>query len=504
MSEQSSEQPSNVERAVAFFKQPVWQRLLETLYHKYIAQGRVGGQVTLLACTADEQREIVRFLGKRVPTGAAITVRLSEFQDALNASGFNCSLPELLATRFPERPQRTRPEQREQHVQAQQRFYTALSELSETLAPDSRAAQWLQHGPHGKEALFQRYKNRATEQQKNLLHIVSTIAQGLNRLPIPPHYERLSLFAQRISGDPHFLDTNTSSGRLFLQALSDTSLHTEDTDDAANEDPDTEPQDKEVQDKETANPQASSPTAEQDQQRLYRYYEAGLLIDTISSTVAVYNLAAAYDHTDQLDPLIHHAGQRILILPLRQLLAWERISATTQDIYLFENPQVFERIVDALNAINTPKALNTLQGHPASASHPLSTLICTAGWPSVATMRLLTLLTESQPTLTLHYSGDFDIQGLRIAAYLCAHYQQCSPWHFDPASYHVALHSETAQLDPKELATLSSSTSLSNRASLPTAFTPLIQTISTTKRKAYQEGITELLLHDIIAKTAAR
>lgn len=484
MSEQSSEQPSNVERAVAFFKQPVWQRLLETLYHKYIAQGRVGGQVTLLACTADEQREIVRFLGKRVPTGADVTVRLSDFQDALNSSGFNCSLPELLATRFPERPQRTRPEQREQHIQAQQRFYTALSELSETLAPDSRAAQWLQQGPHGKEMLFQRNKNRATEQQNNLLHIVSTIAHGLNQLPIPPHYERLSLFAQRISGDPHFLDTNTSSGRLFLQALSDTSQH---TDDAGNEDPDTE-----VPDKEAANPQASSPTAEQDQQRLYRYYEAGLLIDTISSTVAVYNLAAAYDHTDQLDPLVHHAGQRILILPLRQLLAWERLSATTQDIYLFENPQVFERIVDAL------------QDHHENDSHPLPTLICTAGWPSVATMRLLTLLTESQPTVTLHYSGDFDIQGLRIAAYLCAHYQQCSPWHFDPDSYHVALHSETAQLDPKELATLPTLSSPSNRASLPTAFTPLIQTISTTKRKAYQEGITELLLQDIIAKIAAR
>lgn len=496
MSEQSSEQPSNVERAVAFFKQPVWQRLLEALYHKYIAQGRVGGQVTLSACTADEQREIVRFLGKRVPTGAEITVRLSDFQLALNASGFNCSLPELLATRFPERPQRTRPEQREQHVQTQQHFYTALSELSETLTPDSRAAQWLQQGPHGKEALFQRNKNRSTKQQSNLLHIVSTIAYGLNQLPRPPHYERLSLFAQRISGDPHFLDANTTSGRLFLQALSDTSLQTDDT---SNEGPDNE-----AQDKEAANPQTSSPTPEQDQQKLYRYYEAGLLIDTISSTVAACNLAAAYDHTDQLDPLVHHAGQRILILPLRQLLAWKRLNATTQDVYLFENPQVFERIVDALNATNTPNALNQLQDHHANNSYPLPTLICTAGWPSVATMRLLTLLTESQPTMALHYSGDFDIQGLRIAAYLCAHYQQCSPWHFNPNSYHIALHSETAQLDPKELAILSLLSSPSNRASLPTAFTPLIQTISTTKRKAYQEGITELLLQDIIAKIRTR
>ena len=43
-----------------------WQygeRLLEALYQKYIAQGRIGGQVVLQHCTPEEQREIARLLG---------------------------------------------------------------------------------------------------------------------------------------------------------------------------------------------------------------------------------------------------------------------------------------------------------------------------------------------------------------------------------------------------------------------------------------------------------
>jgi hypothetical protein len=48
-----------LQRAVAFFQQPVWLRLLDAIYHKYMAQGNVQGRVHLQNCTAEEQHAII-------------------------------------------------------------------------------------------------------------------------------------------------------------------------------------------------------------------------------------------------------------------------------------------------------------------------------------------------------------------------------------------------------------------------------------------------------------
>src|SRR5262249_18713629 len=111
-----------LERAVAFFKMPAWSRLLSALYDKYMQQGGATGQVKLRACSAAEQREIARFLRRRITPRSDVTIRLADFQTALSESGFACDLRGLLAAYFPERPQITRPEQREQLAVAQQRL----------------------------------------------------------------------------------------------------------------------------------------------------------------------------------------------------------------------------------------------------------------------------------------------------------------------------------------------------------------------------------------------
>lgn len=439
-------------RAAAFFKQPVWARLLDAIYHKYIAQGRIGGQVTLQHCTADELQEIARFMGKRIPINDEITVRLSDFQARLSTTGLDCSLPDLLRACFPERPQTTRTEQRAQRASSQQDFYTHLTAIAQSLPPDSKGAQWLLQGQHGQEVLFQRYKNKPPTIQEEILQQIRIIAQGLNQLPTPPQFERLALFAQQISGDPHFLDANTTTGRLFLQALGDISQQANILD---------------LNDEELDKEANITQSPEQDQQRLLRYYEAGLLMDTISSNVAVAHLAYAEDHTGAPDPLISYAGQRVLSLPLRQLLSWRRLEPATDNVYLVENPQVFERIIDTTAGI---------------------TLICTAGWPSIATIQLLNLLVASCPTITLHYSGDFDIQGIRIAAYFHTRYPQCQLWRFDAETYYAALHSQAKILDSHELAAL---------RHLPDTFAPLLHAMQAEKQKAYQEAIVSLLREDM-------
>ena len=113
---------TNIQKAVAFFEQPTWSRLLEALYDKYMTRGHVGGQIILHNCTTEEQREIARFLQKRRPLHSDFTIRLADFQQALEASGFACDLPTLLMALFPQRSHITRPEQRERRAVSQQQF----------------------------------------------------------------------------------------------------------------------------------------------------------------------------------------------------------------------------------------------------------------------------------------------------------------------------------------------------------------------------------------------
>jgi uncharacterized protein (TIGR02679 family) len=219
---------------------------------------------------------------------------------------------------------------------------------------------------------------------------------------------------------------------------------------------------------------ASSTTPPQDRaQELRLYNDAGLLVDTISSSVAVFNLTSATYQDGTPDPWAQIAGERVLLLPLRQLLAWRGVQPSRTDIYVIENPQVFEEVTAGLRD-----------------AKPWPTLICTAGWPSVAALTLLDMLLAESADNHCYYSGDFDLKGLQIAAHLLARYPgRCHPWHIDPASYAIALQTDGVPARPSELDQLSS---------LPVIFAPLVTSMQEKKKWAYQEGIAHLLAHDTL------
>ena len=435
----------NVERAVAFFTQAHLSRLLEKLRERYIELGRVGGQITLEDTTANERRNIASFLGKPPYRETDIKVRLIDFDRALRQSGFACELPDLLDAFFPDKPLVTRPQQRAARAIHQTDFRAALVSLAMELPEDSRGRRWLLYGQHGQDWLFSHYKNEPVEEQERQLNIVRYVVSSLDHLPSSRSPERLALFAQRISGDPHTFDPDRATGRLFRHALADLVSLSDGT------------------------------PAQERVQPADLYANAGLLIDTISSNVAVFNLAGAvYDNTT-LDPLPQTAGARVLLLPLRQLLEWQSIQPATTDTYVFENPQVFEEVIAGLTHSNSGKTLPTL--------------VCTSGWPSAAALLLLDLLLAQSPANELHYSGDFDLAGLKIATYLLERYPgRCHPWHFDPESYVKALHNEGVTANTADLAALSN---------LTEGFAALVAIMQEKGKWAYQEGIAQLLLEDV-------
>ena len=219
MTDTSSFEP--VQRAVNFFRHTNLERLLLKLREKYIELGVVGGQVQLKESTQHERREIASILERPPYRDTTIRVRLRDMDSALRRSRFECSLPDLLAAFFPDQPLITRPQQRAAHASHQDQFRQALQALAEAQTSETRGRQWLLQGQHGQEWLFARYKNASIDEQERQLATIGHVATLLNQLPDPASPERLALFAQRTSGDPHSLDPGRPAGRLFLQALSD-------------------------------------------------------------------------------------------------------------------------------------------------------------------------------------------------------------------------------------------------------------------------------------------
>ncbi|HEY4385364.1 MAG TPA: TIGR02679 family protein [Ktedonobacteraceae bacterium] len=434
-----------LQRAVDFFQRAGLTRTMQLLRAKYLERGAVSGQIVIYESTPEERRNLASFLAKAPYQEANLRLRLRDIDNALLQSGFSCTLPELLAAFFPDIPLITRPEQRQAKLQHQEQFQQTLTALTEAQPALSRAQQWLSSGQHGQDWLYSHYKNSESAEQERQLASIKAVANALNQLPTKEQPERLAIFAQRTSGDPHNLDATNATGRLFLQALSDLSSRAKES-------------------------------GEQGRAlELQLYEEVGLLVDTISSSIAVFSLYEAYDLTGAADPLIPAAGARILLLPLRQILSWQRVSATGDTIYVMENPQVFEEIV------------TRLQENPVIQNHP--TLICTAGWPSVAALNLLDMLLQNNAEARLLYSGDFDLKGLQIAAYFLARYPGRSElWHLDPAAYTAALQAGGLPARTHELRQLDA---------LPPAFSALVAQLHKHELWAYQEGITRILLNDL-------
>ncbi len=439
--------PQNVQKAVAFFTEANLSRLLAKLREKYIEVGRIGGQVILDNTTQGERREIASFLARPPYADSDLKVKLVDVEKALQHS-FNCTLLELLTAFFPDQPLMTRQAKREAHAIHQADFRTTLLALASALPEGSQGKHWLQHGSHGQEWIFSRFKNSPVEEQERQLKLVRYVVNVLDQLPELGAPERLALFAQRTSGDPHMLDPDRAAGRLLLLALSD--LEHDNEEDSFSL---------------TKSPQDRA-------QELRLYNSSGLLVDMISSSVAVFNLAEAVYLNGTPDPLVQVAGKRVLLLPMRQLLEWKCLVPASATIYVFENPQVFEEVVEALGSATA-----------------LPTLVCTSGWPSAAALTLLQQLLEESPDNRLYYSGDFDLKGLQIAAYLEARYQgRCHPWHFDPASYEVALKADGIEASARELSMLNA---------LPEVFKSLVTRMQEKQKWAFQEGIVNLLVRDV-------
>lgn len=196
---------------------------------------------------------------------------------------------------------------------------------------------------------------------------------------LPAEGQPLPTLASEVTGDPHALDDGTRLGNLVLRALAAT-FGTE------------------------------APTTAYERRALWE--RAGVAADELSSVVLAAGLRPDGDGVAcDVARSCADAGQAVA-LTLAQLRATE-LRAAPPRVWVVENPSILAMALRRFGVACPP-------------------LVCTSGWPNTAVMLLLRRLAELGTRA--HYHGDFDGEGLRIAAYVMdktgAH-----PWRMTAADF---------------------------------------------------------------------
>ncbi|MFI6085043.1 TIGR02679 family protein [Streptomyces sp. NPDC051217] len=202
---------------------------------------------------------------------------------------------------------------------------------------------------------------------------------------LPAAAEPLPVFAARlVRGDSHALDDGTRLSALVLRALS--GIYGIDAPDSA-------------------------------QQRRAVWTRAGVADDALSSTVLAAGLRPLGDGMlSRIARLCSEEGHAASFT-LAQLRAPGEFEVPAGPVHITENPSVMALALRRFGPGCPP-------------------LVCTSGWPNSAVIHLLRLLADHGAALRYH--GDFDGEGVRIAAYVMDK-TPAVPWRMSADDYRTAL-----------------------------------------------------------------
>ncbi len=361
------------------------QRFLQACIQKYCQLGRLGGTVHLKDLTPGERESIGALFGEDLSGQQEIRLALSRFVDILGRTRFADLDPVQILEAWAGYPLLTRQEKQDRFQENRERVWQELR----AVFPHPNCQDWLQQIANkgvGTGVVYSQYRKNP----ENLNQDLRKVLEALSDLPGKEgsSYERLPLFATRITGDPHGFDASTGAGRLLLSALQFL-------------------QDRSGK-KITWRTEAIS--------RLLENFN--LIRDDLNNFV----ICAGFKGEGSAGQLLEAAGEQgaVLNLPLREVAGLKACFPFSEDlfksVFIVENPAVFSALLDDFKGNSAPP------------------LICSNGQFRLAT----TLFLEKMQGrgLTFYYSGDFDPEGLQMAQNFLERFpREGSLWRMDPAVY---------------------------------------------------------------------
>ncbi|HZK24779.1 MAG TPA: TIGR02679 family protein [Oscillospiraceae bacterium] len=430
-----------ITEAAAFFQtEKGFARLLRGFIRTYRRLGRIGGTVKLVRMTKEEKEALSGFMGKDYSRQNSATISLTDFQIALDKTKFaGLQLKDLLQAYIGE-ILLTRSEEQELYRQRKEHFFLELQQAY----PDELQQLILEHILNkgtGTRGLHQLYDTRPTLLKKRLNCVLSAVKM------LPTTYERLPGFASRVTKDPHGLDLNTETGRLFVLALQIIRAH-----------------------QDASYRLISTPSAEEITEILGEFK---IIRDDLLNFVSCTGLLGLKED-GQLITMWQAALQdkAVINLPLRELVKIAAFIPAHQlkTVFIVENSGVFSELLDHLQDKAAPP------------------LICTHGQFRLAALLLIDKLVQSGAVL--YYSGDFDPEGLQMAERLLKrHPHHVKLWHYTVENYEACL--SQVSLSQARL------NKLKNIAS--SSLTAVKDSILSLQKAGYQEQLVPLLVADITA-----
>lgn len=405
----------------AAFQHKAFIKIFQQFKKKYYSLGNMRGTVSLKDFSDNEIDEIAGFLG--VPQAQLLrkgSLALKQFEEKLATSAFaHLSLVELVEVVLQEKLQ-TKEQVQLEKMSALQDF---TEKLREVLMAFPKWLQQIEKKEHDSRFIWQ--------QQETLLPEIERVAKAIAKKLPNDQFERLPIFAQRTTGNPHAFDANTLAGKLLLHAAYSMS-----------EDDITYPK-----------------TTEE---RVDLLATLQIIQDDLWNFVTCQGLHGFVDNT--VHPVWQAATKMnsALNMPMRELMNIDRVAPTNgHQVWVVENSSVASTLMDANTA---------------------APIICTHGQLRMASWRLLDLLDSD---IIIHYSGDLDPEGIRIAEKIVNRYpNRVKLWYMNEESY---------QLGKFELLTEDRLAKLEQVAIIPEVVSQILQH----KQASYQEAWLYLMIRDI-------
>lgn len=421
-----------LDEALEYFGEETAFRRLFTLFKKkYESLGRMGGTVKIDRFSGNELDAIARFFGM-TPDDIKQKgkVSLESFEAQLHSTKFaSISLKDLLEAYFKE-PLSTNKERKDLQEKQLQQF---LDQLENQFPKLKFWIAYLRKKTPDTYWIYRLIEDRTND----FVMMVQHLNDGFCYLP--DHFERLPMYSQRTTSNPHQFDLNTNAGKLFIHLLS---VH------RAKNHPVTVPSDTEgIND------------------LLLGY---SILRDDITNYVTCANLLA--ETSEGVHPMWEAAASNhsVMNTPLRELMGLLKVypKQGNKKVWIVENSGVYSSILDQLP--NVP-------------------LICTHGQFKLAALILIDLLVKE--ACDLYYAGDFDPEGLSMAERLYErHPNHVHLWKMDVPDYKKS--NADMELSEKRLSKLES-------ISTPDLI-PVVKLLRTKKKAGYQEALVDEMIQELV------
>lgn len=370
-----------------FRKRTVYKKVFQGFRERYKSLGYLGGTVRLTKLSPEDRQYLGGFMKKDYTENQTITLSFQSMEKALKNSRFaSLELKDILEAYFDE-PLISQKEMRQQkQIEDNRKLKNIVSKVQ-----NSRQKQWMDDMIESKNADYRYLMGMLEKNEEETCVLMEKVFCAGNKLPAAEgKYELLAIFSTKITKNPHYFDPGTQAYHMLcgylgsLQCSQETVLDYHDREGAAAGKAEGEDicdtGTKECFDVRNPN------------ELLFR---AGILRDDLSNNVLVYGLHA-YKGNGKLHQGFegYYKEKEAFQVTMQTLSGLTKITSEQKNVYMVENPAVFSYLCG---------------------KYPEQSFVCGNGQLRMAAWVLLDKLNLDG---NVYYSGDFDPEGLGIAARL--------------------------------------------------------------------------------------